>query len=626
MAESPSQTATPEQFEYRAEMKQLLHLIVHSLYTHREIFLRELISNASDALNKVRFRMLTDRNVVDPDAALQITITADSEAQTLTIADTGIGMTKKDLVERIGTVASSGTLAFLEEVRQSDKPIDGQLIGQFGVGFYAAFMVADTITIETRHADPDSPAWRWTSDGGGQFTIEPIDRTARGTTITLHLKDDADEFAQEFRVRQIIQKYSNFVDFPIFLGGSQANKVKALWRKPKGEITDEELNEFYKFISNDYTDPLGHLHLHIEGMVAFRALLFIPATAPPGLFREEYQRRLHLYAAGVFIQDDCEALLPEYLRFVSGVVDTEDLPLNVSREVTQQSPVLRKINQILTSKVLDLLAEWAADEPETYTTFFTHYGSLFKLGLNADPGNQAKILDLVRFESTHTDAGTVTSLQGYVDRMAEGQAAIYYALGEHRETLERSPNLEYFQKNDLEVLLLTDPVDVFTVPYLDGYRETPFQSVEQADLDLEQDAEAQQEALTTDETEALLARFKQVLGDQVEDVVASKRLVASAATLVRGDKGLDVQMERMMKMMQQEVAPSAKVLEVNPAHPLIKNLARLLREEAQASVLDASIRQLYEGALLLDGNLAQPAAFVERMTDLMVAATQREGE
>ncbi|NNF03176.1 MAG: molecular chaperone HtpG, partial [Rhodothermales bacterium] len=397
-------TQQPETFEYRAEMKQLLHLIIHSLYTHEEIFLRELISNASDALNKLRFRMLTDRDVVDADAERRIDIKLDKNRNTLTVSDTGIGMTRQDLIDRIGTVASSGTLEFVKELKEQDGPVDGQLIGQFGVGFYSAFMVADEISIETRHADPDSTGLRWHSDGGGSYTIEETDRIERGTTITLHLTEDKTDFAEEWRVRQIVRKYSNFVDWPIYLDGERANTVEALWHKPKGEIEDEDLDEFYKFISSDTEAPLGHLHLEIEGVVAFRAVLFIPKKAPRDLFREDADRGLHLYSRKVFIRDDCKDLLPDYLRFVRGVVDTEDLPLNVSREQTQSSPVMAKIRKILTGKVLGMLEEWALDNSgghsERYADFFSEFGTLFKTGLTSDFAHRDELLELIRYESS----------------------------------------------------------------------------------------------------------------------------------------------------------------------------------------------------------------------------------
>ena len=618
--------AQPQSFEYRAEMKQLLHLIVHSLYTHPEVFLRELVSNASDALNKVRFRMLTDTNVRSADAPLEIRIRTDAERGTLTIEDTGVGMTHDELVGRLGTVASSGTLAFLEELKSGERPLDAQLIGQFGVGFYSAFMVADEIVVDTRAADPDAPAYRWRSNGEGTYTIEESSRAARGTKITLHLKDDAKEFAKEYRVRDVVRRYSNFVDFPIFVGPvqgeeEQVNTVKALWHRSKDELTDDELNAFYQFVSGDFQPPLGHLHLHAEGVVSFRALLFVPSHAPPALFRDDELKGPHLYSSKVFIQDDCRALLPEYLRFVRGVVDTEDLPLNVSREVTQNSPVTAKIRQVLTGKLLGLLEDWAKGEPEKYERFYAAFGSLFKMGLTSDYAHRERIQALLRFETTKTEAGARASLHDYVGRMQPGQEAIYYLLGSHRDVAERNPNLEYFRKHDLEVLLLTDPVDAFVVPGIDAFEGKPLRSIEKADLDLKPDDAAQQDALAGEAADRLLARFRQTLGDRVEDVVASKRLVDSAATLVVGKEGLDAQTERMMRMMHQDFQGARKVLEVNPAHPLLKNLSARLDAGDQDGLVDQAILQLYEGALLLDGNLADPTAYVARMTEMITRAT-----
>lgn len=612
---------TPETFAFRAEMQQLLHLIIHSLYTHEEIFLRELISNASDALNKIHFRLLTDRNVVDPDAARDIRITLDKDARTLTIADTGIGMSREDLVERIGTVASSGTLDFIKELKKDGGPVDAQLIGQFGVGFYSAFMVADTITIDTRAAHPDSVGLRWSSDGAGSFTIEETDRTSRGTRITLHLKEDKAEFAEEWRVKQIIRKYSNFVDFPILIGEERVNTVDALWHRSKSDLKEEELNEFYKFISGDAEDPLGHLFLNIEGRMSFRALLFIPQTAPRSLFHESYKYGVHLYSSNVFIQDDCQTLLPEYLKCVRGVVDTEDLPLNVSREATQHSPVMAKIRKILTSKLLGLLGDWATNEPEKYATFFKQFGILFKTGLGGDFENRDTLIDLLRYESTATEPGAYTSFQQYVDRMATDQEALYYVLAENRLAAERNPNLEYFRAHDLEVLLLTDPVDAFLIPGIPTYADHPLQSVEKADLKLQRDPEEEEEGgLSEHEAEKIVERIKSVLGDRVEDVRISQRLVDSAATLVTGSAGMDTQMERMMMMMDASFEGGKKVLEINIAHPLIRNLSSL--RGTDDTLVEQAVLQLFEGTLLAEGSLKEPQDFVARMLDLLVVATK----
>jgi molecular chaperone HtpG len=610
-----------QQFEYKAEMKQLLNLIVHSLYTHPEVFLRELISNASDALSKVKFRQLTDPDILDAGAELKITIEIDKDAQTLTIEDTGVGMTKEDLITNIGTVARSGTLEFLQNVKAQKQALDGNLIGQFGVGFYSVFMVTDEVTIETRNADKNSKGYRWKSKGESAFSIEEIEKPTRGTKISFKLKDDAKEFAEDYKIKGIIKKYSNFVDFPILVGGEQINSVTALWQKPKEQQAEEELNEFYKFVANDYRAPLAHLPLSLEGRVSFKALLFIPENAPMMMMRGIEEKSLHLYVNKVLIQDDCKELLPEYLRFVKGVVDTEDLPLNVSREVVQSSPVMTKINQVLTSKVLGWLEDLAKDQPGKFEQFYKEFGPLFKQGLNMDFTNRDKIIDLLRFESTKTGAGERISFKTYVERVKAEQKEIYYLSGEKREQLEKNPNLEYFKKNDIEVLLLIDPVDVFMMPSIGQYAEKPVKSIDKADLELKDEAKSGEE-LSENLAKPLIAVFKEVLGDKVEDVVESKRLVDSPATLVAGKFAMDAQMEKIMHIVNKDYTGSKRIMEINMSHPLIKNLARLNLGNPKDMVLRTSVLQLYEGALLLEGNLSSPTDFVARMNELMLEATK----
>ena len=611
-----------EEFEYQAEMKQLLHLIVHSLYSHQEVFLREVISNASDALNQVRFRQLTDKDIVSPDAPLRININVDSKTQTFSIADTGIGMTKEDLVARIGTIASSGTVKFLDRLKEEGKPFDANMIGQFGIGFYSVFMVTDQVVIETRHADPGSKGYRWESTGESRFTIEEFPREERGTRIFFKLKDDAKEFSEEYRVNEIIKKYSNFADFPIHVNSEQVNTISALWQKNRNEVTDEELGEFYKFISNDFNPILGHLHLAIEGQVNFKAMVFVPETAPFNFMRGEDLTSLQLYANRIFIQDDCKELLPEYLHFVAGVVDTEDLPLNVSREVTQASPVMAKIKNVLTGRILSLLEDWAKNDKEKYDKFFTNFGLLFKTGLSTDFGNRDRLVDLLRFESTRTEKGKFTSLKNYVAGMQEDQKEIYYLSGENRAAVELNPNLEYFKKRGIEVLFFIDPADIFNIPQLHDYDEKTIKGIETADLDLKSDEESAGDSLSDDESMSLFSLFKETLGDKVEDVVESKRLVDSAATLVVGASGMDRQMERMMKMMNQDIPASKKILEINPSHTLIKNLAQIHENKGDESLLRNCIHQVYEGALLIDGNIDSPTEFVARMTEIMEHVTR----
>jgi len=620
-----------EQFEYKAEMKQLLHLIVHSLYTHPEVFVRELVSNASDALNKVRYRQVTNAAMLDADAPLEIKIVVNSAEQTFSIEDNGIGMKKEDLVERLGTVASSGTLEFLNTLKQSEGKIDGNLIGQFGVGFYAVFMVADEVTVETRHADLDSVGLRWKSDGKGTFTVEEIAKPTRGTRIFFKLKDEAKEFSHAYRLKSIIQRYSNFVEFPILLtdaatqGASpeRMNSVKALWQASKDSVSDDERTEFYKFITNDYQAPLGHLHLSIEGSVNFKALVFVP-QAPSGLGKLrpsafEQDKSLHLYSNKVMIQEHCKELLPEYLRFARGVVDTEDLPLNVSRETAQSSPVMAKIQKVLTGKILGLLEDWAANDVGKYETFYKNFGQMLKLGINTDFSNRDTLVNLLRFETSLQAKGQLSSLKDYVARMKSDQQEIFYLSGEHRDLMLNNPNLEYFQQHGIEVLLLTDPVDIIIVPSIPTFEGKPLKSIDKADIQSNvSDAASSDNAVTS----GVLQAFKEALADKVEDVVASKRLVDSAATLVVGKEGMDVQMEKMMKMLDTNFTGSKKVLEVNMEHPILKNLARIYLADANDPRLRQYALHLYEGALLIEGNLTAPALFVRRMWEIMSDATK----
>lgn len=619
--QNPNTPTTPSgagQYEFKAEMKQLLHLIIHSLYTHPEIFLRELVSNASDALNKVRFRQVTGETVAPPDLPFRISITADKEAHTVTIEDTGIGMTKEELIDRIGTVASSGTLEFLSRMKEQNAAVDGNLIGQFGVGFYSVFMVAEEATLETRSALPDQESWIWTSSGEGRYSIGPGTRTDRGTRITLKLREEAREFEDDWRIKSIIRKYSNFVDFPIFVGDEQVNKISALWHRRKEEMTEEELHEFYKFISNDWEDPLGHLTLSIEGRVNFKALVFFPKSAPPRMLDLRDQKSLHLYSNKVFIQDDCKELLPEYLRFVKGVVDTEDLPLNVSRELTQNSPVMTKMQEVLTSRILSHLEDWAKNDQEKFSTFTRQFGSLLKLGLNSDFANRDKLIALTRFETTKTGVGETCGFSDLISRMKEDQKELYYVSGEGRALVERNPNLEYFTAHDLEVILLTDPVDAFTIGQLGEVEGKKLVSIERADLELQ---DTTFDGVTPEDLAALVREFTRLAGDRVESVHPSKRLVTSPAVLVTGKEGLDPQMERIMKLMNQDFASSKRILEIHPGHPLLRNLAALIRSNEKMHLVEECIAQVIDGAFLLDGREELIATAVGRMTEIMVEST-----
>ena len=609
-----------EQFTYKAEMQQLLHLIIHSLYTHPEVFLRELISNSSDALNKMRFRTLTDTAIVSPEAELAIRITTDKDNKRLIIEDTGCGMSREELIENLGTVAKSGTLEFLQSIRDNQQSAQGDLIGQFGVGFYSMFMVTDEVTVETRNADIDGKAWKWSSSGTGTYSIEPSDKELRGTTIAFTLRDDHKEFAEDYRIKSIIKKYSNYVDFPIYLNDEKVNSVTAIWHKKSADITEEELEEFYKYATNDFDKPLGHIHLSLEGAVEFKALLFVPSVAPMNMFRDLDERSAHLYANKVLIQQHCKDVLPEYLRFVRGVVDTPDLPLNVSREVTQNSPIMAKIRSVITGKVLSLLEDWAENDPQKYATFYKNFGMMLLLGINNDYANRERIIKLLRFTSTVTDGETRISLADYVSRMKTDQKEIYYVSGDNRAQVLGNPSIEYFVKNGYEVLLFTDPVEVFTAPYIgefDGKRLVP---ADKADLP---DAQAKEQTPEQNEnTSSIIEIFKSTLGDVIEDVRTSQRLVSSAVALVAGKEGLDPHMEKMMKMMDKDFTPTKKVLEINPQHQLITNLMTLAKNNPDDTRVSDAVKQLYDAALLMDGALTNPTDFINRMTHFMTKATE----
>ncbi|MCP4482850.1 MAG: molecular chaperone HtpG [bacterium] len=612
-------TGKVQEFEYKAEMKQLLNIIIHSLYTHPEIFLRELISNSSDALNKVKYLQLTNDNILDKDSELKIQINIDEKEQTFTIEDNGVGMTQDDLVNNIGTIAKSGTLEFLEKLKE-DKKDSGDLIGQFGVGFYSAFMVTDEVVIETRHAAKDSKGLKWTSSGDGKYIIEEIDKETRGTKISFKLNDKSKEFAQEYKVKSIVTKYSNFADFPIFLAKDKVNTVQPLWQKNKNDIKKEEAAEFYKFITNDFEEPLDYLHLSLEGSsAAFNAMLFIPKKAPFDLMRNKEHKTVQLYCNKIMIVDDCKKLLPEYLQFVRGIVDASGIPLNVSREMIQDSPIISNIQDILTSKIIGWIKDMLAKDKSKYLEFYKNFGPLLKMGVNTDFKNKDKIIDLLYFESSTLPKGEFVSLKEYVLKMQADQKEIYYLSGESREQLEKNPNLEYFKKQNIEVLFLSDPVDVFVVPSIGEYDKKNIQSIDKSDLDIKDDQDSEKENTVS---EPLLNLFKETLKEEVEDVRISKRLVDSAATLVAGTQGVDKQMEQMMRMMGQTPEATKKIMEINMNHRLIKNLAKKYLLNADDPLIKTTVTHLFESAKLIDGDLESKTDYVKRMLTLMEKATE----
>ena len=622
-ADGSGEAPSGEQHAFQAEMQQLLHIIVHSLYSEREIFLRELISNASDALNKARFRMLTE-DLRDKDAALEIALHADSDGKALTVSDTGVGMTRDELIANLGTIARSGTLEFVRGLAASQSKDRLQMIGQFGVGFYSVFMVAKRVVVDSCPADPGQPAWRWISEGNG-YRLEPSHRTARGTSVRIELREEAEEFKETYRIEGIVKRYSNFVAYPIQLDGKRLNTLDAIWSLPKEQVTKEQYAEFFKYLTHGFDEPLHVLHFSIDAPVQYRALLFIPKHLTNEMLYSRTGWGLKLYANRVFIQDDSQELIPLHLRFLRGVVDSEDLPLNVSREMVQKDPLLAKIRNSLAGRVLRELKSLADSNAETYRAFWHEYGKVLKEGLSQDFANRERLLELSRWNSSiGADAQDLTTLKDYVSRMREGQKEIFYFTGPSREAIERNPNLEFFRKQGLEVLYCYDPADDLVIQALREYEGKAFASIDQADLEtLKQarDVTTDQPRLETDALESLIGYIKEKLGSRVQNVIASKRLVDSPAVLVNAD-GMSGNLSRVMQMIDKNFQPGAKILEINPAHSLVRNLSRMLRADRADALLGDITEQLLENCMLVDGLVSKPEAMVTRIQTLMERAAE----
>ncbi len=614
-----------QSFEFRAEIQQLLHILVHSLYRDREIFLRELISNASDALNRVQFELLTNRNVLDPEAELAIRITFDDQARTLTISDTGIGMTRDELIEDLGTIAHSGAMEFLKKLQATDKPIATDLIGQFGVGFYSVFMVAEEVQVTSRSYRPEAEACRWISRGDNTYTLAPADKSTRGTTIEIKLKEDAAEFAAAWRLEQIVKKHSDFVAFPIYIGdrAQPVNRRTALWRQSPREVTAEQYDEFYKHLTLDFEKPLARVHLVTDAPVQMYAVLYVPAKRERGILALRTDHGLKLYSRKVLIQDYCKDLLPNYLRFVEGVVDSEDLPLNISRETVQTTRLMEKMKNNLMRKLINELERLAREEPETYLKFWEQFGVFIKEGVATDPTGRESLLPLLRFRSSKSGDGLI-SLPEYVGRMKEDQKAIYYLLGEDPRSVARSPHLDYFRTHDLEVLYLTETIDSFMVLGLREFEGKPVKNVDDAGLELPQAASAPStEQTPQDQFNALVERCRKVLGERITDVRESKLLTDSPARLVSPEGEIERDMARVRRLLDQSFTVPKKILEINRSHPLIKNLARLITNKPDDAIIDLTIEQLYENGLLVEGIHPNPADMVGRIQSLMEAAVQK---
>ncbi len=624
-----TQAAIPETLEFRAEVQQLLSILAHSLYTEREIFLRELISNASDALHRIQFELLTNRDVLDPDAALAIRIETDPDAHTLTIRDTGIGMTRDELIENLGTIAHSGAMAFLKQIGEGQRPAD--IIGQFGVGFYSAFMVADEVTVTSRSYQPEAGAWRWVSRGDSRFTLEPAAMAERGTVVVLKLKEDAHEFTAAWRLEQIIRRHSNYVSFPITVKGEQANQQAAPWRKPMGEVKPEEYDEFYRQLTLDPDAPLAHAHLVTDAPVDIRAILYVPRKLDRGLFNARADYGLRLYSRKILIQEHNKELLPEHLRFVEGVVDSEDLPLNISRETVQSNRVVRAIGKVLAGRVHKLLRELADERPEDYETFWREFGVFIKQGVATSPGDQADLLPLLRFHSTacHSEGRSpknlLTSLAEYVARMIEGQTEIYYILGADPETVAASPHLDPFRARGIEVLTLADPFDGFMMQGLHEFEGKTFRNVDDPGLELPGEVKAEEEPaaeVPAGDFAGVLARFKTTLGDRVTEVRESKVLVDSPARLVTPEAGFERDMQRVRRLIEQDYKIPPKILELNRRHPLIRNLAGLIASRPGDAVIEPAIALLFDNLLLVEGLHPNPAVMAPRIQALLEQATQ----
>ncbi len=630
-----SVNAHQEKLSFQAEVKQLLHIVVHSLYSNKEIFFRELISNASDAIDKLRFEKLSDPALLENDVNLAIKINYDKEAKTLTISDNGIGMSREEIVNNLGTIAKSGTRDFLSKLT-GDQKKDAHLIGQFGVGFYSAFIVADKVIVLSRRAGLGSEhGVRWESAGDGEYVIENIDKPSRGTDVILHLKENEVEFLDDWRLRSIIKKYSDHLNIPILMLKrteegkpteelETVNQVTALWALPKNEVKEDQYIEFYKHISHDFENPLMWTHRKIEGgNIDYTCLLYLPARAPFDLWQRDKHYGLKLYVQRVFIMDQVEQFLPNYLRFVRGVIDTTALPLNISREILQDHPAIAKLRSGLVKHILDLLEKLSKDEPAKYAAFWKEFGNVLKEGPAEDFANRDRIAKLLRFSSTQTDEQTV-SLEDYVSRMKPQQKKIYYLTADSLMAAKSSPHLEIFRKNNIEVLLMTDRIDEWVVSHLSEYEGKTLQSVAKGDLPLEEitgeseearKAEEKKEELQQQAFDPLLKKIQTILEKEIKEVRLSHRLTASPTCLVRDANAMGAQMERLLKAVGQEVTETKPILELNPEHPIVRKLNQDLAE----TWLDEWVRILYEQALLTEGGtLADPAGFVQRVNKLWI--------
>ncbi|MGD8939163.1 MAG: molecular chaperone HtpG [Gammaproteobacteria bacterium] len=637
-AETQAKGTQKETLGFQTEVKQLLNLMIHSLYSNKEIFLRELISNASDAADKLRFEALTDKSLFEDDPELKIWVEFDDKARTVTVRDNGIGMTRQEVIDNIGTIAKSGTKQFFDSLT-GDQAKDAHLIGQFGVGFYSAFIVADKVTVSTRRAGVEPVhGVRWESAGEGDFTLENIEKKDRGTEVVLHLRKEEDDFLSGFRLRNIIHKYSDHITLPIMMQKEthgevekeeakketqeleRVNQASALWTRPKSEIKDEEYQEFYKHVGHDFEDPLAWSHNRVEGTNEYISLLYIPSRAPFDLWDRNSRHGVKLYVKRVFIMDDAEQLMPNYLRFVRGIVDSSDLPLNISREILQQNKHIDTIKAGSVKKILGLLEDMAKNEAEKYTKFWNEFGKALKEGPGEDFANKERIAGLLRFASTHSDNEEQTvSLDDYISRMKDGQEAIYYITADSFAAAKNSPHLEVFRKKGIEVLLMYDRVDEWLMSSLFDYKEKKLESVTKGELDLgklEDEAEKKEQEKTTEEFKDILEKIKQTLGEQVKEVRVTHRLTNSPACLVKDEHDMSGNLERILKQAGQNVPTSKPIFEINPDHPLVGKL----KTEANGERFNDLALVLFDQAMLAEGGqLEDPGTFVKRLNELLLS-------
>jgi molecular chaperone HtpG len=616
---------THQAIPFKAETRQLLDILIHSLYTEREVFLRELISNASDALTRVSFEMLTNREVLDPEAELAIWIKVDAEEKTISIRDTGVGMTQAELHENLGTIAHSGARAFIKAAEQGTNHLS-DMIGQFGVGFYSAFMAAEWIRVTSRSFRPGSEAIAWFSKGADTYTIETAEKDSRGTEVVVKLNADSADFADENRLRSIVRKHSDYIPYPIYIGDSseQVNRQSAIWRQPPRQVEEKEYNEYYKQLTLEFEEPLTHVHLNIDAPVQVYALLYVPASAERNMFSLRKQDGIALYARKVLIQEYNKDLLPDYFRFIQGVVDSEDIPLNVSREAVQSSRVMTQLKKLITSKLIDGLKTLAKDKPDTYTKFWEQFRPFIKEGVSTDADTHQALLPLLRYHTLQKPAEWV-SLSDYVQGMKPGQEKIYYILGEDERSLVNSPHLEVFRRQGYDVLLMADPMDSFTLLRLTKYADFDLANAAGEKLELpeeeaSQDADQEKERLPEDEVAHLVERFKSQLSERVTDVRTTNRLVESPARLVDPEGTLNPEMQRVYKMLNRDFDMPQKVLEINPNHAILKQLSSLPADDPLNELV---IEQVYEDALLIEGLHPDPASMINRIQRLLEAALKK---